>query len=433
MSLMAVVHIALEIWGIVFCILCASCVYMGRMVNYRTNIRLLKMLLLNALLLCMDVMAWAFRGDEGTLGYIMVRLSNGMVFASCNLLLLAFFQYVVGLIDEKRGVGRIWYILVYGLGGAGIFGCLLNQFFPIFYDFDVRNFYYRKDWFFVLQAMGLLGMLVCGVMIIYYRKRISRNRIVALLSYIFLPAAAVSIQLFYYGIALLNLAITISVLWIFMNAQVEYMRELVKRTNELVEQEKKTGEMQMRLVLSQIQPHFLYNVLNTIYYLCGTSPGKAQKAVSHFSDYLRVNLDSVKSNVPVPIAKELEHVANYLVLEKMRFEEELNIQYDLQADGFMLPALSVQLLVENAVKHGLSKKNGGGTITITTREEENSFEVCIVDDGIGFEVGNVPDDGRSHTGIENVRTRVRIMCNGTLEIVSKPGSGTTACIHLPKQ
>ena len=152
-----------------------------------------------------------------------------------------------------------------------------------------------------------------------------------------------------------------------------------------------------------------------------------------FADYLRGNMDSLKQKTTVPFSKELEHLKKYLYIEKLRFGKKLNIVYDIQTENFVLPQLSIQPLAENAVKHGISKKRGGGTLTIATRETENSFEVIVSDDGKGFDVNEIKNDGRSHIGMDNVRRRLREMCGGEVKIESKIGEGTVATVILPKE
>ena len=107
--------------------------------------------------------------------------------------------------------------------------------------------------------------------------------------------------------------------------------------------------------------------------------------------------------------------------------------YDIQTDHFFLPVLTVQPLVENAVKHGITKKRGGGVLTLATREEPKSYVVTVTDTGVGFDPAHYMDDGKNHIGIENVRQRLEHMAGGTLKITSTPGSGTTAVIIIPKK
>ena len=135
----------------------------------------------------------------------------------------------------------------------------------------------------------------------------------------------------------------------------------------------------------------------------------------------------------VPFQKEFDHIQTYLELEKIRFEEELTVVYDIQADQFYLPVLTVQPLVENAVKHGITKKRGGGVLTLSTREQLGSFVITVSDTGIGFDPEHYLDDGKIHVGIENVRLRLEDMAGGMLKITSSPGGGTTAVITIPKK
>ena len=129
----------------------------------------------------------------------------------------------------------------------------------------------------------------------------------------------------------------------------------------------------------------------------------------------------------------MKNVRSYLALEKLRFVDELSVVYDLRATAFMLPMLTIQPMVENAVKHGICKKRGGGTLRIATQELENAFEISVTDDGVGFDT-DAPhaDDGREHIGILATRQRLHEFCGGTLTIDSRPGEGTQAVIRIPK-
>ncbi|MGN0813250.1 MAG: sensor histidine kinase [Candidatus Coproplasma sp.] len=214
------------------------------------------------------------------------------------------------------------------------------------------------------------------------------------------------------------------------------IRASIREKELIAERNKLQVELQnsrISIMLSQIQPHFLYNTLNTIHYLCGKDAEAAQNAVSSFSDYLRNNIDSIDCNELVLFDKELQHIKTYLELEKIRFGDELEIIYDVQTTGFLLPILTIQPLVENAVKHGTSKKRGGGSVTVSARECETCFEITVSDTGVGFDTGHYADDGKKHVGIENVRERLLIMCNATLEITSEIGSGTVAIVKIPKK
>jgi len=213
-----------------------------------------------------------------------------------------------------------------------------------------------------------------------------------------------------------------------------YTKENIRIAVERERAEKEAYEAKVAVMASQIRPHFMYNALTSIAMMCQIDPETAQEATITFAKYLRGNMDSLKQTKPVPFEVELEHLKKYLYIEKLRFGKKLNMEYDIQATDFKLPMLSVQPLVENAVKHGVGMKKKGGTVTIISRDTGDAFEVIVKDDGVGFDT-NAPkkDDGRSHVGMENTRSRLKEMCGGTVNIESTVDVGTTATIILPKE
>ena len=213
-----------------------------------------------------------------------------------------------------------------------------------------------------------------------------------------------------------------------------YTKENIRIAGEKERAEKELYQAEVQVMVSQIRPHFMYNALSSIAILCKLDPNTAYEATIAFSKYLRGNMDSLKRTEPVPFETELEHLKQYLYIEKLRFADKLNIVYDIQATDFKLPMLSVQPIAENAVKHGVGMKDEGGTVTISSRETEDGFEVIIADDGVGFDP-DAPrkDDGRSHVGMDNTKRRLKEMCGADVMITSKPGEGTTAKIIIPKK
>ena len=191
------------------------------------------------------------------------------------------------------------------------------------------------------------------------------------------------------------------------------------------------AESRIATMISQIQPHFIYNTLGTIEQLCITEPDAASKLVRNFSLYLRGNFSELDNAKPIMFSQEMNHVKHYTDIEQVRFPD-MTIQYDLRSVEFLLPALSVQPLVENAIKHGLMGLEKGGIVTISAYETVESYMVEVTDDGVGFDM-NAGYDETKHVGIKNIRGRIEAMCNGTLTIESKIGSGTKATIKIPKE
>lgn len=224
---------------------------------------------------------------------------------------------------------------------------------------------------------------------------------------------------------------------LFILAQFSYMIRYARNTLAAARKtqalEKELVQNRIAIMLSQIQPHFLFNALTAIKQLCAIDPAKAEEAVGQFAGFLRGNLDSLTHTGAIPFEKELTHIENYLSLEKMRFGKRLSIAYDIDVSDFSLPPLTVQPLVENAVRYGVTKKPSGGTVTLSTRETEDAVILTISDDGVGFDPSAKKEDGRSHIGIDNVRSRLENQCSGHLTVSTVPGNGTTATIILPKK
>ena len=191
------------------------------------------------------------------------------------------------------------------------------------------------------------------------------------------------------------------------------------------------AEQRIQIMMSQIQPHFLFNTLSTIQALCRIDPEKASETTEKFGTYLRMNIDSISQSSLIPFRKELEHTRIYADIEMMRFPY-IHISYDIKEDDFELPALSIQPMVENAIRHGVRGRYNG-SVKIMTRGEENEIVIAVIDNGKGFDPEGTEEAGGMHIGIRNVRERIEVLCGGTLEIESEPGKGSTVTIRLPRR
>ena len=211
--------------------------------------------------------------------------------------------------------------------------------------------------------------------------------------------------------------------------ELELQRRRIEAEKSIVEAELK--ESRMSIMLSQIRPHFIYNTLGTIERMCLKDPQKAFQLVRNFSLYLRGNFSELDSVTPIRFAEELKHVEYYVNIEKVRFPD-MNIEYDVETTEFVLPALSVQPLVENAINHGLMRLETGGTVKIHSYETPTHFCVDVTDDGVGFDM-DAPIDEKKHVGLRNIRGRLKAMVNGELVLESKLDSGTKAIIMIPKE
>ena len=176
---------------------------------------------------------------------------------------------------------------------------------------------------------------------------------------------------------------------------------------------------ELKALQSQINPHFLFNVLNTMTSLIRTNPEKAREVTIDLSNYLRYNLDNnVKS---VELIKELNQVNTYIKIEKVRFGDKLNIIYDVDESlyNFQIPSLIIQPLVENSIKHGILKKRDNGCVKIIIKKIGKDIEVIIEDDGIGIEqtiIDNLDKQIKENIGLKNVHQRLKLLYGEGLNI-----------------
>ena len=261
-----------------------------------------------------------------------------------------------------------------------------------------------------------------------------------LFSYIFIVLGLLVDVLYVNGLTGVNLSSFMPVcflLFVLFTAIIHAFR-IRKIFNYALDSQRLETELEranVQIMLSQIQPHFMYNALNTIKSLIKRDPEKAEKAVIDFSLYLRGNMDSLTKTDPIPFSEELAHVKYYCNIEQLRFQDKLDIFYEIGPDSFFVPTLSVQPIVENAIKHGVTKKAEGGSVTISTDEDEENYYIIVEDDGVGFDVRsafNKQYDNRSHVGLKNIKERFETIMGATVSVESEIGKGSKFTVKLPK-
>ncbi len=303
---------------------------------------------------------------------------------------------------------------------------VVSQFTGLIYVIDESNVYHRSGAYALAYVLPLVMIATDAYLLLCDRKNLTKKETVAFTLYLVIPVVSMFVQVFVYGVYFIVFAAIIAAL-------VKFVFIISDQTERYYRQVEENNSLQTEIMLSQIKPHFIFNTLGAIRRLCRSDP-EAREAIGKFSLYLRGNMDSLSLREPVAFTTELEHTKAYLDLEQLRFGDELAVVYDLETTGFLLPTLTLQPLVENAVRHGVrAKANGAGTVTVATREKPDCYEISVSDDGPGFDPAEKPDDGRSHIGLENVRERIRRLCGGDLRIESRPGQGSRVTIVLPKE
>lgn len=296
--------------------------------------------------------------------------------------------------------------------------------------FNNVYFFIRNDRV-VLTKLNILNYIYPTIIFVtaFVFSLVSKGRFIEKFSFgwlLLIPVIGYIFDYFFQRLSINSFSLIAAVL-------IHYLFYYIERGRILAEQSKKLQEQQTNLMISQIQPHFIYNCLSSISYLCKKDPDKAEQAIDDFSLYLRHNFSNISESKLVPFEKEVEHTQNYLKLEKLRFGEKIKTEFDLKVTNFYIPSLSLQPMVENAVKHGITKKIEGGTIKISSREDMEHIYVRIEDDGVGVDFSTLKHkDERVHLGIENTKDRLVALSKGTLTISSIPNVGTTVIITIPK-
>lgn len=419
------VNASLEIWGCAVSLIIVLCLGFSRRKMNKCDHLFLWVLDCNTAIMFFDLMALLFKWQDGIAALLIVRLGNFIAFCSGYCLLESFAHYLTEYISKYTKVTQIPLKITRVICSISLVMIVITQFYPLIYGYNAEGMYYRAGGFWISQVAGIMGMILNGWMLYYYHRFISGQERIALWTYIILPIIAMCIQIQVYGLAILNLVDTISIVIIFLFLQAEQGRIVA-------EQENKLTQGRVSIMLSQIQPHFLYNSLAVIQDMCHDKAPEAEEATVEFAEFLRGNIDSLQADDPISFKKELMHTNYYLALAKKRFGDKLNVEYNIKAEDFTMPALTLQPIVENAVKYGVMQKEDGGTVTISTEEADDAYVVTVRDDGVGFDPMATKPDGRTHIGISNVNERLKIMSGGVLNISNVQGQGTTATIIIPK-
>ena len=291
--------------------------------------------------------------------------------------------------------------------------------------FYAENGEYIRNKFMILSQGYEFIIFLIIILVAFLNPKLKKREKAAFITYCLLPVLGILFQNIYsgYAIGYVSIIITVEILFFFAN---------VEKNIELAKQEEKNKEAHVKLMISQIQPHFIYNSLSAISTLISINPDEAQKSLDNFTEYLRRNLSSLTETRLIPFENELKHIETYVSLEKMRFKDRINIIYDIGTKDFFVPPLTIQPIVENAIKHGILKKIKGGTVTLTTYETDSSYVIEIKDDGIGFNLNEIDFDENTHFGLKNISYRISHTCEGDLNIISKKNEGTKITVTLKK-
>ncbi len=295
---------------------------------------------------------------------------------------------------------------------------------------------YDRDSLYPLLMLPLIVILLFNfIQTMRFRSRLSRK---AFLSFVIAQvplAVALIVNMFVDALPVFDISYILSALAMYsliLSDQIEqelnHQKKIVQQQTEIARQQREIANQRTNVMVLQMRPHFIYNTLISIYSLCRLDPQKARQVTMDFTNYLRRNFNAVASDSPIPFSTELEHTRAYLAVEQAQYDDMLVVDYDTPYTHFRLPPLTLQPIVENAVKHGMNPDADPLSISIQTRHKNDGTEIIVEDNGCGFDPS---DESRPHTALENIRQRLAMMCEGAIEVMSRDEGGTRVVVTIP--
>ncbi len=301
------------------------------------------------------------------------------------------------------------------------FALSIGQFTNWFYVVTPNNEFIRTSLLPLLMLPLVLGMFVNIAGLIRRRKKLSTRYLVAFLIYLLPFTVFLTVHAFIDIAPFLFSGVGIcafSMCYFIVSDQIIHN----------FHQQREIANQRASVMVLQMRPHFIYNTMMSIYYLCKQDADKAQQVTLDFTTYLRKNFTAVASEEAVPFKDELEHTKAYLAVEQAQHEDMLCVDYDTPHIDFKVPPLTLQPLVENAVKHSLDPNGEALHIYVKTRLTDSGNEIIVENNGLDYQPST---DNEPHTALANIQQRLDMMCKGTLKITPREGGGTVVKVTIP--
>ena len=339
------------------------------------------------------------------------------------LILVPIFMPTIFLLhsSHEKIKGNALFYTAMALSGVYLIMLIVAQFTDFFYYVTADNQFFYGPLYALSVSPLLLILFINTAGTIRRRKMLSKKYFVGLLSYHLLMSVTVLVHMF----------IPVEIFVVFgmaLYALIMYGLILSDNMDHYMRQQRQIANQHASIMVLQMRPHFIYNSLMGIYYLCDQDASKAKQVTLDFTTYLRKNFAAIASDDAIPFSEELEHTRAYLSIEQAQFEDSLFVNFDTPHTAFRLPPLTLQPIVENAVVHGMRSSNAPIHISVVTRKTETASEIVVEDDGPGFKPS---DSNDPHIALNNIRERLNLMCGGTLEIFTHKEGGTIVKLTVP--
>lgn len=298
------------------------------------------------------------------------------------------------------------------------------------YRIDECGGYSRKWGFYVWQGVTILTFVFIAAEIAFHWKQTDSFIKKIILTASFFPMLGFVSGLSNSGRSMNNEMIAVAALVMFLQYEKNKTEVTLKYGYDLEKAKTELAETKLNLMQAQIKPHFINNAMIAVQEVCYTDPERAAELLDHFARYLRNNIDATESTEPIPFEEEVQAVREYLAIEHADTSKKFSFEFELNCTGFTVPALSIEPLAENAVKHGIDRYSPNGKVVLSSYETDDAFFVEIRDNGEGFDM-NSETLGKGGIGLKNTEFRLKQMCGGRLEI-KRRDNWTVAEIMIPK-
>ena len=466
-------NIAFDTWTAIICLVAGIIIYTNRSLEPKASWTMIGVLLTDSVINISETLGYIFDGRSGDFATAIQHISHFSVYFFICILTMFVATHFGRVIDVRGGNAKKEIIISCAISMVNLVGVVVSRFFGFYYTINEKHHYVKLPTYPVYITLCLLAMVPVFIMVIRGRKVLRRKEFIAFLLFAVLTTTGGVLQLFITKISVYNAANSVSILIVILIHELVYSEDTVRS-------ERMLAMARIHAYESQIQPHFIYNSLAAIRSQLPPD-SQAVETLNHFVGFLRGTIDVMNEDECISFTHELKTVKHYLFLEKTRFGDKLNVELDIRNEDFRLPAFTIQLLVENAIRHGIREKpDGRGTVTIATYQTKEAHVIEVSDDGVGFDtaclddspspaellqqdmagydsvlrygrvgksaaeqpgstgqsasmVSGQPgaDDTHHSVGLLNLKNRLSLMCGGDLIVESIIGQGTQAWVRIP--
>lgn len=441
-SFPVLVQILIECWNEVFLLLLILVMQLGKRRD-RANelVSRVKIPLTNELIIFygaiffynfFNIITVSYGGSDDAGAYYIMRVGvfcYYLIGAFMTVFFLDVIKKYIARDNGDRGLERV-IIGFQLLEVPNVLMLLATPFTGALYHIDSANVYHRAWGYYAWQGITILTFLFIGGTALVYRKKTdSFIKQIILTAFVF-PTAGFLLSLSASGFNFNNIMVSVSELLMFMLYEKNKTDVTLKYGHELEKAKTELAEARLNLMQAQIKPHFINNALLAVQEVCYTDPERAAELLDHFARYLRNNINATSSSLPIELRDEVQAVKEYLAIEYADTSKKFQFEFDIRCDGFKVPALSIEPLAENAVKHGIDRYSEESRVILSSFETEDAYHAQIRDNGEGFDL-NSETLGKGGIGLKNTEERLKKLCGGSLEIRREDG-WTVAELMIPK-